>query len=144
MKANIYLASPFFNETELAYYREAIAALRDAGHNVYVPQEHTIEGAWDMSNEMWAKYVFEDDVTAINNCDVVVALNFGMYSDSGTAWECGYARALGKAVVQVLCGAQNTAYSMMMISSATKVIPFENVKIFDECAEVDFENVIQK
>ena len=140
----IYLASPFFNEPELMFYRQAIKALRDEGHDVYVPQEHTIEGAWEMSNENWAKAVFEDDVTAIENCDVVVALNFGMYSDSGTAWECGYARALGTAVVQVLCGEPNTAYSMMMISSASKVVPFENVGIFNKCSPVNLDDVIQK
>ena len=140
----IYLASPFFNEPELMFYRQAIKALRDEGHDVYVPQEHTIEGAWDMSNELWAKAVFEDDVTAINHADVVVALNFGMYSDSGTAWECGYARALGTAVVQVLCGEPNTAYSMMMISSADKVVPFENVGIFNKCSPINLDDVIQK
>ena len=141
---NIYLASPFFNELELPLYRQAIKALRAEGHNVYVPQEHTIDGAWDMSNELWAKCVYADDVTAINHADVVVALNFGMYSDSGTAWECGYARALGTAVVQVLCGEPNTAYSMMMISSADKVVPFENVGIFNKCSPVNLDNVIQK
>lgn len=141
---NIYLASPFFNEPELMYYRQAITTLRDEGHNVYVPQEHTIEGAWDMSNENWARCVFEDDVTAINNCDVVVALNFGMYSDSGTAWECGYARALGIAVVQVLCGEPNTAYSMMMISSASKVVSFDNVGLFNKCSPINLDDVIQK
>ena len=140
----VYLASPFFNEPEQIFYRQAIKELRAEGHNVYVPQEHTIEGAWEMSNEMWAKCVFEDDVTAINNCDVVVALNFGMYSDSGTAWECGYARALGTAVVQVLCGEPNTTYSMMMISSASKVVPFENVGLFNKCSPVNLDNVIQK
>ena len=141
---NIYLASPFFNELELPLYRQAIKALRAEGHNVYVPQEHTIDGAWDMSNELWAKCVYADDVTAINHADVVVALNFGMYSDSGTAWECGYARALGTAVVQVLCGEPNTAYSMMMISSADKVVPLENVGIFNKFSPVNLDNVIQK
>ncbi len=141
----IYLASPFFNEQELAVYRKAIGDLRASEFNsVYVPQEHTIEGAWEMSNANWAKAVFDEDLTAIAHCDVVVALNFGMYSDSGTAWECGVARGFGLPVVQVLCGEPNTAYSMMMISSADRVVRLQDLENFWNCPQVDLENVIQK
>ena len=51
----IYLASPFFNEAEIEVYRRVITALRAEGYQVYVPQEHTIENAWSLSNEDWAQ-----------------------------------------------------------------------------------------
>ena len=140
----IYLASPFFDATECHYYHRAIEALRSAGYEVYVPQEHSIEGGWEMPNEEWARRVFAEDVDAIRTSDVVMILNFGMYSDSGTAWECGYAKGLGTAVVQVLCGEPNTAYSMMMISSADKVVPFDNVGLFNKCSPINLDDVIQK
>lgn len=141
----IYLACPFFNIDEILKYEAAIEGLRGRGYEVYVPREHTIDGAWEMSNQTWASYVFADDVEAIDNCEVVVVMNFGMYSDSGTAWEAGYAMAKGKKVVQVLCGDSNTTYSMMMISSANKVVEYRNVEYWEEVsAEVNLNTVIQK
>ena len=70
--SKIYLASPFFDATECHYYHRAIEALRSAGYEVYVPQEHSIEGGWEMPNEEWAKAVYLEDVNAIRNCDVVL------------------------------------------------------------------------
>ena len=141
----IYLASPFFNINEILMYEGAIENLRAKGYDVYVPREHTIEGAWQMPNKTWAGYVFDEDVRAINECDVVLVMNHGMYSDSGTAWEAGYAMAAGKRVVQILCGEPNTTYSMMMISSADKVVEYYNVENWEEIsAETSLDKVIQK
>ena len=141
----IYLASPFFNEAEIEVYRRAITLLRTEGYEVYVPQEHTIEDAWSLSNEDWASQVFIADLYAIDRCDVVMVLNFGMYSDSGTAWEAGWALASGKRVVQVLCGGYNATYSLMMLSSADKVIEFHNLGNWEEkSAQVNLDDVIQK
>ena len=139
----IYLASPFFNDEELRHYRIAIERLRVSGYDVFVPQEHEIEGAWEMSNEEWAEQVCSMDEKAIWSCDVVIVLNFGLYSDSGTAWEAGYAKAHGKRIVQVLCGGDNTVYSLMMLSSADKVVTFDQIGVWQRvCA--DMSKVIQK
>ena len=139
----LYLASPFFNDEELRHYRIAIERLRVSGYEVFVPQEHEVEGAWEMSNEEWAEQVYSMDEKAIWNCDVVIVLNFGLYSDSGTAWEAGYAKAHGKRVVQVLCGGDNTVYSLMMLSSADKVVTFDQIGVWQRvCA--DMSKVTQK
>ena len=141
----IYLASPFFNINEILMYECAIENLRAKGYDVYVPREHTIEGAWQMPNKTWAVYVFDEDVRAIDECDVVLVMNHGMYSDSGTAWEAGYAMAKDKRVVQVLCGEPNTTYSLMMISGAYKVVEYSNVENWEEfSAELSLDKVIQK
>ena len=141
----IYLASPFFNNAELEIYKQVIQQLRGAGYEVYVPQEHSIEGAWDMSNAHWARAVYREDVMAIAECECVMILNFGMYSDSGTAWEAGYANALRKYTVQVLCGGDNATYSLMMINGCDKVIDLDNVDHFEEVsANANLSKVIQK
>ena len=141
----IYLASPFFNASELVVYKETINRLRCAGYKVHVPQEHEIKNAWDYSNADWAKQVFDMDVEAIHNCDVVMVLNFGMYSDSGTAWEAGFAAALGKPVIQVLCGYENATYSLMMINGCNKIITAENVQFWEEeSANINLDHIIQK
>ena len=141
----IYLASPFFNEEELTVYKQVIQQLRNMEHEVYVPQEHSIEGAWDMSNAHWARAVYREDIKAIDECECVMILNFGMYSDSGTAWEAGYANALRKYTVQVLCGGDNVTYSLMMINGCDKVVDLDNVDHFEEVsANANRSKVIQK
>lgn len=139
----IYLASPFFNEAELEVYNKAKRLLREAGYKVYVPQEHTIEGAWEMSNEDWARRVFVEDCHAIDDCDVVMVLNFGMYSDSGTAWEAGYAFAKSKTVVQVLCGGENATYSLMMMNSCKNIVELPQIHCFEQIS-ANMDKVIQK
>lgn len=139
----IYLASPFFNEEELEVYRRAIILLRDEGHDVYVPQEHTIENGWKLSNEDWARRVFIEDIKAIDNSEIVMVLNFGMYSDSGTAWEAGYAFAKDKKVVQVLCGDENTTYSLMMMNSCYNIVELPQIAHFDKVT-ANTARVIQK
>lgn len=143
--AKIYLASPFFNNDELVLYRNAILQLRNAGYEVYAPQEHEIENAWDLSNEDWARAVYLADIKAIRDCDVVMVLNFGMYSDSGTAWEAGYAFAMKIPTIHVLCGGENTTYSLMMMNGCDKVIEYRQIAYWEEnCACAHFNKIIQK
>lgn len=141
----IYLASPFFSAEEVAIYRNVIQDLRIAGHEVYVPQEHTIEDAWNLFNKDWASRVYLNDIKAIDECECMMILNFGMYSDSGTAWEAGYAYATGKSTVQVLCGGDNVTYSLMMMNGCDKIVELRNVAHFNEdCTNANMDKVIQK
>lgn len=121
----VYLASPFFNEKENKVYESVINSLRNDRHKVFVPKEHEVPNAWDLPNAVWGESVFAVDILGIQKCDVVVVLNFGMYSDSGTAWECGYAYALGKKVINVLCG-DDDVYSLMMLNGCNTYIKLED------------------
>ena len=115
--AKIYLASPWFNNKERVMYRGILDKMRKEGHEVYAPIEHEIPNAWEASNAEWGRAVFNADVEAIRNCDEVWVLNFGMYSDSGTAWECGFAYGIGKPVRQLVYGmGEDKTYSLMMIN----------------------------
>ena len=76
MKMKIYLASPFFNKVELNIYQEVISSLRTMGHEVYVPQEHSIKDGWSMSNSSWARAVYREDIRAIDECECVMILKF--------------------------------------------------------------------
>jgi nucleoside 2-deoxyribosyltransferase len=136
MKA--YLAAPFFNQNERYIYARVIDYLRNAEHfDLYVPQEHTVEDAWNLSNSAWAWEVFKEDVRALDEANVVYVLNFGMYSDSGTAWEAGYAYAKGKRIVNILVNQKDNVYSLMMINGANRLV---NVEFND----VELEEVEQK
>lgn len=126
----IYLASPFFNEEERGVYQAVITTLRKKGYDLFVPAEHEITNAWELNNQAWGEAVFGVDVLAINKCDVVIALNWGMYSDSGTAWELGYAFALGKKTINVYVLNNNT-YSLMMTNGANYNISLTDFLIND-------------
>ena len=113
----IYLASPWFKNNERVMYSQILNKMREQGHEVYAPIEHEIPNAWDLSNAEWGRQVFFADIQAIQDCDEVWVLNFGMYSDSGTAWECGYAYGIGKTVRQLVYGfGEDKTQSLMMIN----------------------------
>lgn len=112
----IYLASPLFTEHEREQIITHANYLRSRGYEVYVPMEHQIESAWDLTNHEWARKVFEEDVKAIKECDEVHCLYYGLYSDSGTAWECGFAYGINKPVR--LFDLANNEVSLMVVQGA--------------------------
>jgi nucleoside 2-deoxyribosyltransferase len=117
---DIYLAGPFFNEREADLNKQAKTILRNRGFNVFVPQEHFVSDGENMPNDQWGKAVFEMDREALKNSEYVVALYDGMYSDSGTAWELGYAYALGCKIL-VVCLTEDKS-SLMIVNGCTSVI----------------------
>lgn len=117
----IYLASPLFTEHERQKVAQVAQLYRELGHSVYVPMEHQIPNAWEMSNPAWAKAVFDEDIKAINEAEMVLCLYYGLYSDSGTAWECGYAYGIGKDVKLIDCA--NDEVSLMVVQGS--VFPTE-------------------
>lgn len=96
----IYLASTLALDKRSDMY-EAIRILRDENLDVYAPVEHVIDNAWDYPNPEWGLMVFENDITAIRESDVVVMLSYGRNSTAGANWEAGYAYGLGKTIILV-------------------------------------------
>ena len=138
----IYLASPFFNETEIKVYDKVIKKIRSEGHELYVPREHEQDGAWEMDNHTWGLKTFQNDVNAIHDCDEVWVINHGMYSDSGTAWECGFAYGIGKTVRMLLCNDcqedGERVFSLMMINGCDEYDSIGNYLANTEIP-IDFE-----
>ena len=135
----IYLASPWFKNNERVMYSQILNKMREQGHEVYAPIEHEIPNAWDLSNAEWGRQVFFADIQAIQECDEVWVLNFGMYSDSGTAWECGYAYGIGKTVRQLVYGfGEDKTYSLMMINGCEEYDLMGNY-LFNRDDEINIE-----
>jgi nucleoside 2-deoxyribosyltransferase len=80
----IYLAGPLFTAAECDFNRRLTERLRQAGHDVFLPQEKE-------QREKGAPEIFASDVAGIDWAEVVVANMDGPDPDSGTCWECGYA-----------------------------------------------------
>lgn len=79
----VYFAGPLFSAAERDWNDELAAALRQAGHDVFLPQEQ--EAGMDAAG------IFRTDVGGIDRADAVVAIMDGPDPDAGTAWEVGYA-----------------------------------------------------
>lgn len=125
-----YLAAPLFTAEEQDDIAIAVNHLRNLGYEVYSPMEHTVENAWDMSNHEWAKAVFDEDVRALDECDAVLAIYDGLYSDSGTAWELGYAYAKGKEIYVLVLPRVKKA-SLMVVNGCYTVIDCTDFMDYD-------------
>ena len=93
--SQVYLAAPLFSDAERAFnivLRDLLAA---HGYTVYLPQE-TGEGA---EGEEQDRAIFESHLRALEGAGCVVAVCDGADTDSGTAWETGYAVAKGIPVI---------------------------------------------
>ena len=99
-----YLASPFGGkDSKHRKDAEKVAQiLRETDNEVYCPWKYQVPNAWDYPNTEWGLMVFTNDVQAIDDCNIMVALSYGKYeTSSGTNWEIGYAYAKGKQVIVV-------------------------------------------
>ena len=125
---NIYLASPLFNDGEIENIEKVEKILRDRGFYVFSPREHEVREG-NVGSPAWSLDTFTNDVRGIDACDVVVALYYGGYSDSGTAWEIGYAFASHKPVVVVQLGEDSNL--MIHEGSHTNLNSIEELKSYD-------------
>ena len=127
----IYLAGPFFNDRERENIEKVRDILRGKNLDVFVPMEHKFEDDDKMANDVWGKMVFELDRDAIFDCDALVCIYDGMYSDSGTAWEIGFAKALNKKIVVVHADYVGVASLMINNSADFNINGIESLKDFD-------------
>jgi len=112
----LYLAGPLFTTPERVWNAEVTAALRAAGHEVFLPQEQ--EPGKDGAG------IFATDVGGIDWADGLVAIMDGPDPDSGTCWEVGYAFGLKKWIVLVRTDIRALAgsagdYNSMLTEAAT-------------------------
>ena len=112
----LYFAGPLFTSPERTWNAEVTAALRAAGHEIFLPQEQ--EPGKDGPG------IFATDVGGIDWADGLVAIMDGPDPDSGTCWEVGYAYGVKKPIVLVrtdfryLAGSAGE-YNPMLTQAAT-------------------------
>ena len=89
--------------------RSIAEKLRENGYEVYAPFELKIPNAWDYSQEVWAKKVFDKDIEALDKCDIFLMISPGRMGSAGTNWEQGYAYAKNKKVIVIQYTNENTS-----------------------------------
>ena len=128
MKFKVYIAGPFFNDEErnrMNRLKEYLSAERfKENFEFFFPMDSTVAQAMELPNHEWAKKVFEADKDEILKSDMVIAIYDKQYSDSGTAWELGYAHGLN-IPVQLLCTDLNSDNSLMTMCAASDIYDFE-------------------
>jgi nucleoside 2-deoxyribosyltransferase len=112
----VYFAGPLFTTAERTWNAEVAAALRTAGHEVFLPQEQ------ELGRD--AAGIFATDVGGIDWADGLLAIMDGPDPDSGTSWEVGYAFGLRKWTVLVRTDIRASAgstgdYNSMLAEAAT-------------------------
>ena len=125
----IYIASPLHTPECKEEITRVVDYLRSIGNEVYSPMELKIPNAWDISNQEWAKKVYDNDIAELNKAEVIVCIyrGFKFAGGTGTAWELGYAKASNKDIV-VLCTDIKSKQSLMIINSAVIAMPYNQYK----------------
>lgn len=123
----IYLAGPLFTEEENKNLDIVEKILREKGHIVFSPREHE-NREFEVGTRAWSMQIFDLDRSYIDWCDCMVMMYYGAYSDSGTAWECGYAYGTNKPIVVVQLGKDS---NLMVHEGSHTNITLEELKDYD-------------
>ncbi|NPV63771.1 MAG: nucleoside 2-deoxyribosyltransferase [Methanotrichaceae archaeon] len=95
MKARIYLSGPIFSQAEIEWAAKARAFLEERfGERVEVIWPHEI--ACGTSGE-----IFASNLSALQDCGLMIAVLEGAQVDDGTAWEIGYFYARGGPILGI-------------------------------------------
>jgi len=124
----VYLASPFFNEKEVAKLEQVEAVLAEKGLQVFSPVRNPIDKQVEVGSRQWSIETFMKDIKYIKWSEIVVGIYHGNYSDSGTAWELGYAFATGKPVIVIHVGENS---NLMVHEGAHANITLEELNDYD-------------
>ena len=131
----IYFAGPLFTPEDKKINEYFAALLRaDKDKQVYLPQEYKVKDAEKLPNEDWAQKVYKHDMKMLEHCDMLIAIvRGGKASDDGTAFEIGYAAALGKRIW--IYADEREPISLMFLNE--NICIFESGDLFDEILEKD-------
>lgn len=136
MNIAIYLAGPLFTAAEREWNERLAKALRARGCKVVLPQTEAEAFITPQSIDFAA--IFASCLQQIRAADAVVAIFDGTDVDSGTAFECGYAYAIGKPVFGVRTdlrsGGEENGVNAMLSRCCLQVVYVPAFKTGEELA----------
>jgi len=124
----VYLASPFFNEKEIEYVEQVEKILEEKGLNVFSPMRNQLDEKLETGSRQWSIETFMNDLKYIKWAEIVVGIYHGNYSDSGTAWELGYAYATDKPVILIHVGENS---NLMVHEGSHANLTLDELKDYD-------------
>ena len=119
----IYVAGPLFSDHERMFLlqiadRIAKEVQLDVGSDVFLPHRD----AGDVGVVNSRNKVFSEDISHLDQCEIVVALLDGADVDSGTALELGYAYAKDKKIFGLLTDRRAYGYDEQKPSNVNNMI----------------------
>ena len=96
MVHKIYLSGPLFSAAEVAWGKQLLAHLSEHLGNAKIIWPHEIIPEGEKPEQ-----IFEANLQALNQCDLMVAILDGPQVDDGTAWEIGYFFSQGKKILGI-------------------------------------------
>jgi nucleoside 2-deoxyribosyltransferase len=91
----IYQAGPLFSRSEQNWNSELTKRLEEAGYRVTSPSDLLAPEQIRQVGPAAPKLIFSTCLAAVKRSDCIVACLDGAQVDDGTAWELGFAYALG-------------------------------------------------
>lgn len=133
-KRKIYLASPFFT----AEQREVKERIKNHLEKILPddvkiadPQKASQVSKWEDANATWGMKTFLNDNILLDECSEVIAIDWGLYGDCGTAWEIGYAYAKQKKICVITPNAVvSQPHSLMVVNGSDNFITEERFLSF--------------
>lgn len=146
-KRNLYLAAPLFSEMELAY-NKSIKDILSPAFNVFLPQEDGLLlrdlTSGGIHQSVAERMVFDADVQAMDEADLILAILHGAHIDEGVAFELGYCFAQRKrciALQEDVRQALPTGNNPMISQSCEKI--FRNKRTLTEWLMKDYQGRFQ-
>lgn len=109
----------------------------------YLPHQLKIENAWDISLEEWSQQVYEHDVKALENSNIVIFISYGKENNAGSVWEvgwiCGYNHLVSERPVnpaelkkKIICiKMTDDVESLMVTQSVDAIIKQNEIEDYD-------------
>lgn len=101
----------------------------------YLPHQLKIPNAWDISLEEWSRKVYEHDIKALENANIIIFLSFGKENNAGSAWEMGYVHGVNmheKITKKVIAIKMTEEPESLMISnSVDRIIMSNEIETYD-------------
>ena len=106
MIKKVYIAGPLFNSQEKHYLEKISQVLEGNGFDCFLPHRDQIGiSEKELENPIMTaatkEKIFNNDLTALEDSDLTVALLTGQDIDSGTAAEIGFSYANNKPVIAI-------------------------------------------
>lgn len=144
---NVYVAASFaYEDREKTNKRkseiEDVVSKINLKTNFYLPHQLKIENAWDISLEEWSRKVFEEDLKALNEADLVIFISYGKENNSGSVWEVGY--AYGKQIPIIMIKMTDGAESLMITNSVRAIIQREDISTYDFTTLPEYKTILNK
>lgn len=105
--------------------------------NYYIPHKLTIPNAWDISLEEWSNAVYQHDMEALNNANLVIFLSFGKENNAGSVWEVGYVAGHNSMVLSfdekkiIMIKMTDEIESLMVTNSVHAIISEKDIENYD-------------